>query len=82
MTVDAENLLYTATAMGVQVSGQLGRVNFIFSKPAEGAMDVKLGGPGLSTLYVVCDGRLFTRKITAIGTLSSHPPVKPPKPHM
>jgi sugar lactone lactonase YvrE len=79
MTVDAENLLYSATAMGIQVSDQLGRVNFIFSNPAEGASDAKLGGADFSTLYVTGKGKLFARKIKAKGVLSCLPPVKPPK---
>jgi len=80
MTVDAENILYTATTMGVQASDQLGRVNFIFSKPADGAGDVKIAGPEFNTLYVSCSGRLFSRKINAKGILSFLTPVKPPKP--
>ena len=80
MTVDTENFLYTVTPMGVQVSDQLGRVNFIFSKPAEGAGDVKFGGADLSRLYVSCNGKLYSRKINAKGVLSWLSPVKPPKP--
>lgn len=79
MTVDADNLLYSATAMGIQVSDQLGRVNFIFSKPAESAVDGKLGGADFNTLYVTGNGKLFSRKIKAKGVLSCLPPVKPPK---
>lgn len=80
MAVDAENLLYSATTSGVQVSDQLGRVNFIFSKPDDGDMDVKLGGADFHTLYVSCKGRLFSRKINAKGILSWFPAVKPPRP--
>ena len=80
MAVDAGNLLYSATTMGIQVVDQLGRVNFIFSKPAEGAVDVKLGGMDFNILYVSCNGRLFSRKINARGVLSWISPAKPPKP--
>ncbi len=80
MTVDSDNLLYTATTMGVQVSDQLGRVNFIFSKPTEGINDVKIGGAGLNTIYISCNGKLFSRKINAKGVQSWLPAVKPPKP--
>ena len=79
MTVDADNLLYSVTARGIQVSDQLGRVNFIFSKVDEGAVDVKLGGSDFSTLYASSNGKLFARKIKAKGVLSCLPPVKPPK---
>ncbi len=82
MTVDSDNLLYTSTAMGVQVSDQLGRVNFIFSKPIEGAGDVKIGGPKFDRLYCSINGKLFSRKIKARGVLSVVPPVKPPRPGM
>lgn len=80
MTIDAENLLYSVTPMGIQVSDQLGRVNFIFSKPAEKALDVKLGSVDFNTLYLSSNGKLYSRKINAKGILSSQSPVKPPKP--
>ncbi len=80
MTTDAENLLYSATTMGIQVSDQLGRINFIFSKPADGFTDVKLGGENFSTLYITCNGKLFSRKINAKGILSWQAAVKPSKP--
>ncbi|MBK5280203.1 MAG: gluconolactonase [Bacteroidia bacterium] len=82
MTVDEENILYSATSMGIQASDQLGRVNFIFSSPGENAIDVKLGGSDLNTLYANFNGKLFTRKINAKGVLSWLPSVKPPKPGM
>ncbi len=80
MTVDSENLLYTATGLGIQVSDQLGRVNFIFSNPAMGVSEVKLGEKDFNVLYSVCRGRLFKRKIQSKGVLSCLPPVKPPQP--
>lgn len=80
MTVDAENILYSATTMGIQASDQLGRINFIFSKSAKGATDVKLGGKNFSELYVSCSGKLFSRKINAKGVLSWQGAVKPPRP--
>lgn len=80
MTVDSENLLYTATSMGVQVSDQLGRVNFIFSKPETGAVDIKFGGNEFNILYASCNGKIFKRKIKATGIHSWLPPVKPTQP--
>jgi gluconolactonase len=80
MTVDSENLLYTATKMGVQISDQLGRVNFIISSPSINVSDVKLGGGEFSILYVSCNGKLFSRKTTSKGILSWQSPIKPPKP--
>ena len=52
----------------------------IFSKPAEGAQDVNLGGKDFSTLFVSCEGRLFSRNIHAKGIVSWLPAVKPPRP--
>jgi len=80
MSVDTDNLLYSATKMGVQVSDQLGRVNFIFSQPITGTTDVKLGGSTLSTMYAIANGKLYSRKISAKAALSCLAPVKPPKP--
>jgi len=82
MTTDSDNVLYSATAIGIQASDQLGRVNFIFSKPADNAVDVKLGGSEFDILYVVYDGKIFRRKIKAKAALSWRPAVKPPKPGM
>ena len=82
MTVDSENILYSATAMGIQASDQLGRVNFIFSNPGESMLDVKFGGKDFSALYVNCKGKLFARKINARGVLPFLAAVKPPPPRM
>lgn len=80
MAVDAENNVYSATAYGIQVSDQLGRINFIFSNPGKNAVDVKFAGKDFSNLYLSTDRKLFTRKIKAKGVLSWLPPVTPPKP--
>ena len=71
MTIDAENLLYTVTTVGIQVSDQLGRINFIIDKPLAGGVDVKFGGGQMDALYMSCDGKLFVRKssIVIIGLL-------------
>ena len=79
MDVDRDNVVYTATAMGIQVSDQLGRVNFIFSKPGATTTDVKLSG---NLLYVVADNKLFVRKINAKGLGSFEAPSTPPKPQL
>ena len=82
ITVDTENRSYTATAMGVQVADQLGRINFIFSKPGEALSGIKIGGQAFDTLYLICNGQLYFRKINARGALSWQPAVKPPQPRM
>ncbi len=80
MTVDSDNLLYTSTNSGIQISDQLGRVNFILKKPTPGHSDIKLAGPNFKTLYAVSSGRLYSRKLSAKGVLSWQEPVKPEKP--
>jgi gluconolactonase len=83
MTGDAENHLYVATAMGIQVVDQLGRVNFIFSRPAiADSYDVKIGGDEFATMYITCEGKLYSRKIKAKGVLGWGEPATPPKPHL
>ena len=80
MTVDTANLLYTATQMGIQISDQLGRVNYIMPMPDQTVKDAKLGGAAFNTLYVTCNGRLFKRRLHTKGVLPYGTPVKPPKP--
>lgn len=80
LTVDESNLLYATTTSGIQVSDQLGRVNFILSIPDKAAIDIKFGGADFNTIYAVCNSRLFSRKVNAKGILSWLPAVKPPRP--
>ncbi|HTF21826.1 MAG TPA: alpha/beta hydrolase-fold protein [Chryseolinea sp.] len=79
MDVDANNVLFSATDLGVQVSDQLGRVNFIFSKVTPRIDDVKLVA---DRLYISGDSRLFVRKINDKGLLSFDGPATPPKPQL
>ena len=79
MDVDSDNVLFTSTGMGIQVSDQLGRVNFIFSKTTKSVMDVKLSG---DRLFTTGDGKLFVRKVSAKGLRAFNPPSNPPKPQL
>lgn len=80
MTVDSDNLLYTSTNSGIQISDQLGRVNFILKKPTPSLADIKLAGADFKTLYALSGGKLYSRKLSAKGVLSWQEPVKPAKP--
>jgi hypothetical protein len=82
LLIDTANLLYSATSLGIQMSDQLGRVNFIISKPGSTITDIKMGGDNFSILYASCDGKLFRRKLNTMGNQSWLPPVKPPRPRM
>ena len=80
--IDTANLLYTATNMGVQISDQLGRVNMILPVPGGSVSDLVFGGIELNELFVISDGKLYSRKLNTKGKLSSGPSIKPPRPGM
>lgn len=82
MTVDTENRTYTATAMGVQVSDQIGKVHFIFSNPGKTCSEVIFGGKDFDLLYIISDGKVFSRKIDAKGAPAFANPVTPGKPRL
>jgi gluconolactonase len=79
---DTSNLLYSATTLGIQVSDQMGRINFIIANPAVTVTDLKIGGSGFNVLYACGNGRLFQRKINTKGILPWMPAVKPPRPKL
>jgi len=70
ITVDSQNMLYSATSTGIQVSDEQGRVNFILAKPEGTALDLKLGGANFDDLYLNSSGKLYRRKINAKGVVS------------
>lgn len=82
ITIDADNRTYTATSMGIQVADQLGRINYIFSKPGKQHTDVRIGGPDMDILYLICDGQVYSRKINTKGLTPWKGAVKPPQPRM
>ena len=82
LITDTANLLYSATALGIQMSDQLGRVNFIISNPADAVTDIMIGGDALNILYATCNGRLFRRRLNTKGAMSWSPPVKPSRPRL
>ena len=84
MCVANSGWLLVATGLGVQVCDQAGRVNFIIGSPNNGRYptDVTFGGPDGQTLYAVCGGRMFKRKLKLIGAQPWDTPVKPPKPRL
>ena len=83
LATDTEDRLYAATHMGIQVTDALGRVHFIIASPQKDKVQqITWGGKNFDTLYVTCGGKLFKRKISATGTYSWLPPVKPPQPKL
>jgi sugar lactone lactonase YvrE len=80
MTTSTKGHLYIATAAGLQISDQPGRVNAILPRPQNKWLsNVCFGGRNLDTLYVTCGDKLYRRKVNAQGVTAAKP-VKPPKP--
>ena len=81
MAVDDQGRIYVATAMGIQVLDQLGRVNFIISKPqAAWLSNVAFGGPERDLIYVTCGDSVYSRRLNAKGVDSWKPPLQTPRP--
>lgn len=82
MCTDRDGRLYVATRLGVQVCDQAGRVNCILPVPGGEVTGVRFGGPGLDTLYVVSQGRVFSRKLAVRGAEPWGAPNKPAAPRL
>lgn len=74
--------LLVATAMGVQICDQPGRVNLILPMPAgvRAPSNLCFGGADRKTLYVTCGDRVFKREVNLTGVNPWEAPVMPPKP--
>lgn len=82
LCVDQEGRLYVATALGVQVCDQAGRVNFIIPTPKP-ASDVCFGGKDLSELFIACGDTIYKRATKAKGVVSGQmAPIKPAPPKL
>ena len=78
MTLAADGHLLVASAAGLQVCDQLGRVVGIIAKPQPGPLaNVIFAGPDLDTLYVTAGDNVFRRKVRMTGVLPWKP-VTPP----
>jgi gluconolactonase len=82
MAVDSEGFLYVASAVGVQVFDQPGRLTAILSGPPGAVVShVVFGGPDLDTLYVAAGDKLFRRGVRRKGVRPGTL-VKPPVPRL
>lgn len=84
MTVDMDGRLYVATAKGVQICDQAGRVNGIIPRPQNRWLaNVCFGGANLDELYVTTADKVFKRKTKVKGVLSGlQAPLKPAAPKL
>ena len=82
MTITADGYLLVATAEGIQICDQPGRVIGIIAKPQRSFIsNLVFAGPDLQTLYVTAEDKVFRRKVRLNGVLPWEP-VKPPQPRL
>ena len=83
LAVDRDGRLYVATALGVQVCDQPGRVNAILPLPSGRVVDLCIGGPDFQTLYAVGEDRcVYRRPLKVRGANGFEPPSKPARPKL
>lgn len=82
MALSKDGWLLVATAMGVQICDQPGRVNLILPSPAGARATANLcfAGKDRTTLIATCGDKVFRRKTKMTGVFSWETPVNPPKP--
>lgn len=83
MAVDANGWLYVASAIGIQMLDQAGRVNGIVLSPAPGTPGaIAFAGVERDLLYAAVDGALHVRRTKVRGVTTADGPVKPPPPRL
>ncbi len=84
MCVTTEGWLLVATAMGVQICDQPGRVQLIVPMPvgARHPSNISFGGEDDHTLYATCGDRVYRRRLVLTGAPAWRASVMPPKPRL
>lgn len=82
LRVDADGRLYVATAMGIQVCDQAGRVNCILPTPNRRVSNIAFGGEHFDTLFATCGDRIYKRKLKVKGAQAWAKPIKPTAPRL
>lgn len=82
MCVDRDGRLYVATALGVQVCDQAGRVNCILPIPIGSDSVIYFDGKDKDILHVRNDWYYHQRKLKTRGVFAWEPPVKPAPPRL
>lgn len=80
--VDNDGRLYVATAMGIQISDQAGKVQCIIPTPNGGLSNLCFGGEHYDTLYATCGDKVYKRKLKVQGAPTWAPPRKPAAPRL
>lgn len=82
MRTDRDGRLYVATALGIQVCDQAGRVNCIIPTPNGRVSNLEFGGANFDTLYATCGPVVYQRKLRVQGAHAWQPPHKPAPPRL
>ena len=82
LRVDADGRLYVATAMGIQVCDQAGRVQCIIPTPNRRLSNLTFGGAHFDTLFATCGDRIYKRKLKVKGAQAWDKPIKPAPPRL
>lgn len=84
VTMTKDGSLLIATKLGIQIMDPPGRVHLIVSRPSlSGKLsNCVLAGDSMSTLYVTCGNRVFSRETKLDGIAPWQPSVRPAKPRL
>ena len=82
LRVDVDGRLYVATAMGIQVCEQAGRVQCILPTPNGRVSNIAFGGENFDTLFAACGDRIYKRKLKVRGAQAWDKPSKPAAPRL
>jgi len=82
LRVDRDGRLYVATALGIQICDQAGRVQCIIPTPNRRLSNLAFGGEQFDTLYATCGDRVYKRKLKVKGAQAWDKPIKPAPPRL
>lgn len=77
LAFDTNGNLYAATALGVQICDQNGRVRAILTPPGGAVTALWFGGEKLDLLFVRSGGRVYQRRLKATGAPSAQKAITP-----
>ena len=82
MAVDRDGRLYVATALGIQICDQVGRVQAIITTPNGKVSSLTFGGENFDTLYATAGDKVYRRKLKVKGAPAWAAPIKPATPRL
>lgn len=82
MAVDRDGRLYVATAMGIQICDQVGRVQAIIRTPNGKVSSLTFGGENFDTLFATSGDKIYRRKLKVKGAPAWAEPIKPATPRL